>query len=201
MISNFADILNGMVICFSRFKDAFDTYMINISFILHILQKIHNDTHVFKFNLTESCKSPNNRQLWRWYHTSLWWVILYNIEWFENKIHLVRFCLFTVYFLIKLIICYVRKIVITNFRCICKLTLKVNSWMLKGLIVIGTYCQPSKRPTIGYFWYDKMIKDDKISMALLQLLNDEKSLKYPLYILKWFLRYLWISCQAWMNPS
>ena len=38
MISNFVDILNGMVICFSRFKDAFDTYMINIIFILHLLQ-------------------------------------------------------------------------------------------------------------------------------------------------------------------
>jgi hypothetical protein len=49
----YADILH----CFSRFKDAFDT------FIIHLLQKIENDHHGITFNISEFCKSLNNNQL------------------------------------------------------------------------------------------------------------------------------------------
>jgi hypothetical protein len=70
MISNFADIFNGMVVCFSRFKDEFETCMINIIFILHILPKIQTDHHFLKFNISENCNSLNNSQL-LFYHISL----------------------------------------------------------------------------------------------------------------------------------
>ena len=62
MMSNFEDILNGMIVCFSSFKDTFDTHMMNIIcfFIFY-----HN---LLTFSLSESCKSLHNRRLFRFCH-------------------------------------------------------------------------------------------------------------------------------------
>jgi hypothetical protein len=46
----------------------FDTNMMNHIILPHLLPKIQNDHHMLKFYLTESCKSLNNSQLYRFYH-------------------------------------------------------------------------------------------------------------------------------------
>jgi hypothetical protein len=43
----------------------------NIIIPLHLLMKIQNDHHFLKFDLSGSCKSLNNSQLYRSYHISI----------------------------------------------------------------------------------------------------------------------------------
>ena len=53
--------MEWLIICLSWFNDGFDTYMMNIIIVIHLLMKIQNDHHFLKFYLSWSCKSLNNR--------------------------------------------------------------------------------------------------------------------------------------------
>jgi hypothetical protein len=46
--------------------------MMNTIIRLHLLTKIQNDHHLLKFYLSESCKSRNNSQMYRFYYIRLW---------------------------------------------------------------------------------------------------------------------------------
>ena len=63
------NLANGRYLRFCLgFKYDFLTFII---IKIHFLAKIQNDHHLLKFDLSESCKSVNNSQLYRIYHMNL----------------------------------------------------------------------------------------------------------------------------------
>ena len=70
--SKVSDIFSIKVIGLSEFIDQFDTFMMYIFITFLFWHKIPNVRHLFKFYLSESCKSLDNSQFYRFYHKSIW---------------------------------------------------------------------------------------------------------------------------------
>ena len=70
--SKVSDIFSIKVIGLSKFIDQSDTFMMYIFITFLFWHKIPNDRHLFKFYLSESCKSLDNSQLYRFCHMSIW---------------------------------------------------------------------------------------------------------------------------------
>lgn len=84
-----SDILNGMIIYLSWFKDWFDANMMNIT----IFDENSKWPPYTQFYLSESYTSLNNSQFYRFYHICLWNgdFFYYHIYWFWNKFPTVNF--------------------------------------------------------------------------------------------------------------
>jgi hypothetical protein len=92
MISNFKDIFNGMIICFQKFKDARlcmhgKYYWFTISFG----EKFKMTTVSSHFMFQRAVKAWMIANCVFLIIYVFEWVIFHHIEWFKNKIHLVRF--------------------------------------------------------------------------------------------------------------
>ena len=70
-----------MAVILSFVQDSSMIFLHSLSFF----GKIQNDYHLLKFDLSESCKSVNNSQSYRFYHINFKLVLVYDIEKVEHK--------------------------------------------------------------------------------------------------------------------
>ena len=83
--SKVSDIFSIKVIGLSKFIDQSDTFMMYIFITFLFWHKIPNNRHLFKFDLSESCKSLDNSQLYRFCYISILHNLFYHIDGFQSE--------------------------------------------------------------------------------------------------------------------